>query len=399
MDSISITLHKSKPRSSSGFALTAATFKSADVISEIVNFDEGYRVLKSVHDSPAYWQTMPFDMLSKVKQLGPVTWFLTLSVADMQWNELIRVVCDFYGETKSDEDIVEIPWTDWCHYIMRNPVLIASHIDYMFHQLFHRVIKSSPHPVAQVLDYEVKKEFQARGYVHFHMVIWVESAPKLDVDDDSEVITFIDNYVSSHIPDNNKPLANLVTKLRTHHHTHACKQCGACRFSFPQVPSPQTLMSCKPESPELLNNHKTAREILTKVYNKPLEYDDAQPITTETLLASLGITVDQYISCMEIASTKTTVILKCTPEERFTNNYNAFLLEHWQAYMDIQLVIDPYACTMYTALYLCKADPGISELLRKAARKLVDTAKLRLLGNTFMNHRKLSVQEAVKCPY
>ena len=132
----------------------------------------------------------------------------------MKWNEVIRVVSDYYGESKSDQEIADMTWSDRCHYIKLNPVIVARHVDYMFHRLFRAVILSAPHPVAQVLDYEVKKEFQARGSVHFHMAIWVKDAPKLDIDEDSEVIQFIDKYVSCQKPDD-ATLAQHVTELQS----------------------------------------------------------------------------------------------------------------------------------------------------------------------------------------
>ena len=347
MQSISIALRKSKPITVSGLPLTAATFKSPDSVSEIVKFDEEFRVLKSVRGSPAYWQTMQFDMLAKIKQLGPFTWFVTLSVADMKWTELIRVVCDFYGETKSDEEIANMSWSDRCHYIKRNPVLVARHVDYMFHKLFRTVMLSSPHPVSKILDYEVKKEFQARGAVHFHMAIWVEDSPKLDEDDDAKVIDFIDKHVSCSVPDDSESLARLVTELQTHSHTRSCKRNSSCRFGFPRPPSPRTVISRKADTPELLSSVKTARELLTKVYTRLTEWDGFQPLTTEALVNDCGLSLEQYTACLQLAASKTTIHLKRSPQERCVNNYNPFLLSHWQANMDIQYVTDPYACVMY----------------------------------------------------
>ena len=38
----------------------------------------------------------------------------------------------------------------------------------------------------------------------------------------------------------------------------------------------------------------------------------------------------------------------------------------WRANMDIQFVLDVYACAMYIVSYISKAQKGISEILRAA---------------------------------
>ncbi len=68
--------------------------------------------------------------------------------------------------------------------------------------------------------------------------------------------------------------------------------------------------------------------------------------------------------------------------------------------MDIQFVLDVYACAMYIVSYISKAQKGISELLRKAceeARKGNSSIKqqVRDIGNQFLHNVQISAQEAV----
>ena len=46
-------------------------------------------------------------------------------------------------------------------------------------------------------------------------------APKVNVNEDSEVVAFIDWYITCAIPDETKypEISNLVKKVQTHHHT------------------------------------------------------------------------------------------------------------------------------------------------------------------------------------
>ena len=65
--------------------------------------------------------------------------------------------------------------------------------------------------------------------------------------------------------------------------------------------------------------------------------------------------------------------------------------------MDIQSVLDVYACAMYIVSYISKAQKGISEILRVAcdeARKGNATIKqqVRDIGNKFLNNFEINAQ-------
>jgi DNA replication protein DnaC len=95
-----------------------------------------------------------------------------------------------------------------------------------------------------------------------------------------------------------------------------------------------------------------------------------------------------------------TIFLKRQPNELRINNYNSACLSAWRANMDIQFVLDVYACAMYIVSYISKAQKGMSELLRTAcneARKGNATLKqqVRDIGNKFLNNVEISAQEAV----
>ena len=47
----------------------------------------------------------------------------------------------------------------------------------------------------------IRIEFQVRGSPHAHTILWIKDAPKLYVNTDKEVISFIDKYQTCVIPD------------------------------------------------------------------------------------------------------------------------------------------------------------------------------------------------------
>ena len=64
--------------------------------------------------------------------------------------------------------------------------------------------------------------------------------------------------------------------------------------------------------------------------------------------------------------------------------------------MDIQYILDPYACVMYIATYMLKNEGAMSELLKNACRECREDiqVQLRCIQSVFLIHRKLSAQEA-----
>ena len=68
--------------------------------------------------------------------------------------------------------------------------------------------------------------------------------------------------------------------------------------------------------------------------------------------------------------------------------------------MDVQFVLDPYACAVYLLSYITKGQRGISKLLDKASKEANSGNKdivnrVRHIGNAFLNAAEISAQEAV----
>ena len=70
--------------------------------------------------------------------------------------------------------------------------------------------------------------------------------------------------------------------------------------------------------------------------------------------------------------------------------------------MDIQFVIDAYACVMYIPSYMMKNKKGMSELLKQVgneSRTEDITGQLRRLGSAFLHNREESAHEAQRTGY
>ena len=83
--------------------------------------------------------------------------------------------------------------------------------------------------------------------------------------------------------------------------------------------------------------------------------------------------------------------MRRTPQEMNINSYNPSILRAWKANMDIQYILDAYACVMYVTSYMMKSERAMGELLKHVTK---ESAGLDIRSSTFLNHRELSCQEA-----
>lgn len=93
------------------------------------------------------------------------------------------------------------------------------------------------------------------------------------------------------------------------------------------------------------------------------------------------------------------VFLERQPNETRIIPYSPTLLKCWLANMDIQFILDPYACATYIVSYISKGQRGMSNLLHKACEeaKRCDSdicQQVRRIGNQFLTHVEVGAQGA-----
>lgn len=126
-----------------------------------------------------------------VRQLGIPTWFLTLSAADMHWPEVIQSIMHQYGKHLTADDVMNMHWEEKCNWLHTNPVTAARHFKHCLDLFFMEFIGVRANPSGQLQDYMIRTEFQVRGSPLAHTILWLKDAPKLVVNRDEEVVSFI----------------------------------------------------------------------------------------------------------------------------------------------------------------------------------------------------------------
>lgn len=60
-------------------------------VKEFVASDQAYTFMSSIKGTPAYWKKFKSECLAMMKQLGIPSFSLTLSCADLRWDELVLI--------------------------------------------------------------------------------------------------------------------------------------------------------------------------------------------------------------------------------------------------------------------------------------------------------------------
>ena len=397
-DKLNIAIRQVNGRQYEGEDINAGHLKNPNVLNNLIHQDKAYKFLKNIRGSPPYWQNMFHETLAMIRQRGIPTWFFTLSAADLQWPEVIQGIAAQYGTFYTEEEVQNLSWETKSRWLRTNPITAARNFQHRLDAFFSEFIKSPAAPIGPVTDFVIRIEFQARGSPHAHTLLWVKDAPKLTYSTDEEVTSFIDKYSTCALPNESTELYTLVNKLQRHCCSSRCRRYGHCRFNFPKPPTPQTIIGKEPKEDTSTEQLKKAQE--TTLLVKTVLQDPATPpnISISDLLQKAGVTEEQYIQALSINKKGLTVHLKRTPEARNINTYNEHVLLSWQANHDLQFVINAYAAVMYVASYVLKAEKGMGELLKQAAKQAQDQEirqQLKKVGSVFLTHREISAQEAV----
>ena len=248
--------------------------------------------------TPQYFHNMLLDVLAKIRQFGVYTFFFSCSAAEFQWTEIIQVVPRQYGEIQTDEQVNAMDRSTKVNYLKRSPVTAAMQIDYVFRQLWDKVILSGMHPVGQILNFDDRREFQNRGTEHMHVPIHTVDAPKIDENEDSEVVEFIDKYITCALPDATKypEMSNLVKKVQTHHHTTTCRKKKeiACRLNAPWPLSNKTrIIRSEEKIDETIVNQ--SKKLIEKVLSYIVTISDLSDVTLSQILEECGVTAEQCL--------------------------------------------------------------------------------------------------------
>ena len=124
-DSLPVALRKGKQTD-----VTAGDLKNR--VESLIRNDLGIHFLQNIRGFPSFFNKLLYDLLGMIRQLGPCTWFVTLSAADLKWKDTIKIIAAQQGQTLTDQEIDNLTWEQKCFWLRSNPVTAARHF-------YHRV--------------------------------------------------------------------------------------------------------------------------------------------------------------------------------------------------------------------------------------------------------------------
>lgn len=245
-----------------------------------------------------------------------------------------------------------------------------------------------------------------RLYVKFIDSSENNSTEILVLDDPKSIescVEFIDKYITC-ARDEEGEMDKLIG-YQIHNHTQTCKKGankgGGCRFNFPRPP-----MNCtqilKPLSKDYpskdMQDAKKDYQLIQGALEK-IPRSSKENVDFNEFVTSLGLTCERYITAVRSSLNRTTVFLRRQTSEIYVNNYNKKALLVWRANMDIQFILDPYACAKYCVGYMLKAEGGVSKLLRALAADVkrgntTVQSSLQQFAKILINGGEISAQEA-----
>lgn len=118
-------------------------------------------------------------------------------------------------------------------------------------------------------------------------------------------------------------------------------------------------------------------------------------MTFPEFLKALNMNEDLYIRAIRSSLNTPKVFLKRNVSEIRVNAYNNFILRCWEANIDVQFILDAYACAAYVVSYISKSQRGMSNLMYEACKEARQGNKnlqqqVRHIGNKFLSHVEIS---------
>ncbi|XP_075553763.1 uncharacterized protein LOC142586404 [Dermacentor variabilis] len=386
-------------------ALTREDVENPEKVQNLVERDLGF--MKGVPNNVQYWHTRKGELFAMIRQLGKPTAFVTLSASEMHWPDLLKLL----KKLKVAKDEVDYDEEEMDRYyaavlVNEDPVVCAIYFEHMVRVIMQILCNKliSPFRPNHVVEYFKRIEFQHRGSAHAHILLWLANAPNEQVENGGmpETVALPERILSL----NNEALAR--PRCQRHEHTHTCYKGSrkTCRFNFPLWPMPCTVVLTPLASPKKEEDPEGAKHF----ENLKATRDALHDVLQHTIYASFEYMWEQhgirdfghYQMVIRAGLTRPTLMLKRDLDQCNVNAFNPWIGHVLNSNMDLQIILDVYACAAYVVEYVNKSNRGVYSLNRAlraifdedAENKLTYELALRKLGVRILNGIEMSAQEA-----
>ena len=385
-------------------ALSVRDVVGQAAVDQLVQHNEGYRVLQVDRSSPAYLEAKKKVLMAMVRQYNVPTIFATMSCAEYRWAELLVILKQTLdGITITEEEARDLLWEEKVRLVQSDPYTVSRYCNHKFSELWKLIMtKGGPLKEYPLVQYFTRVEFQSRGSVHFHCLLWLEGAPKFDANDPESWAlceAFIDHLITCF---NDPEQADLMS-VQIHRHTRSCRREirgeAVCRYGFPLPPMRATKILF-PLAEDTGREERKRLKVLHKENQvKILDLHKQTPaLSFDEVLEKLGCSESDYLLAVRSQLQRPKVYLRRALNAILLNGHSIELAQLLNANSDMQFVLDAYSCIVYIVDYVSKSERSISLLIREAADRvragnLSLVEQLREISNVFINKSETSAQE------
>ncbi len=378
INSINVKFRQGTAVDAEGIPLNAQTAREVANVERIVSTNKGYRFMRQLRGTPDFWTGVRMDLMAMVRQLGTPTWFLTMSAADMQWPDVLRAMYKAkHDRVLSDNEIEQMSGKNRARLLCEFPVIAAAMYNRRVQVIFQMLKRYRI--LGELDDFAYRFEWQSRGSPHVHCILWIRNAPKIGVNPMSDVIEFIDKYIST----SSEQYSQLI-HLQRHKHKPSC----------------QTKMFNE-KKPKTTSDEDWSRHVQNQKcrFNFPKQVSETTRLEMEGYgdISEMDLQDSEFAEQLQIS--RINVIYKRREEDKYVNPYNPHILNMMKSNHDLQYCTNVYAVITYMVSYVSKCEPAVTDALRQVVDNFDGSENARKkffkIGNAFFNSRAMSVQEAI----
>ena len=180
-----------------------------------------------------------------IREFGTPTLFLTFNCAEYESHDIIAYL----------RTVNNVPGSyNYGKLCTGDPVSVSGQFSNKFHVFFKKVLLKG-NVLGVVSHYFWKKEYHTRGVPHYHVLLWIQDAPVIGIDDwcilfvhlwhPQKVLAWIQERITCKLPDKNSDpdLHALVARYQMHKCSAYCKRkvkwggifIASCKFNFPRM--------------------------------------------------------------------------------------------------------------------------------------------------------------------
>ncbi|KAJ8676998.1 hypothetical protein QAD02_012785 [Eretmocerus hayati] len=150
------------------FKLRAKHVKDKNFVDHLIRQDEGYKFLRQIRSSPAYWDNVKKRVFASIRQLKLPHIYFTFSATETKNPDLLRILYKLrYEKNISLHEAMHLDMAMKTKLIRDDPVTCVRYIDNRFRKII-RILEHPDGPFKEhfVVDHFSRNEFQARGSMH-----------------------------------------------------------------------------------------------------------------------------------------------------------------------------------------------------------------------------------------